>query len=188
MKPPAAPHDPTISGTIVPRRGSLLPIWFLLPPVRPAHTESLRRQITSLPPAAAGWTFPSQLTAFTVFTPKKSGATFRTSNFALRSAPFRISTFGDSFGPLSANSTFPSQVPDLTLFDLSYLRTLRPRSNSFHQKTPVIPLIPLNSTYAVPRNEFFLTNSKMSTFPSQTPISSLFFVPRKQPLRFTTQH
>src|SRR5688572_25884543 len=52
--------------------------------------------------------------------------------------------------------SFPSQVTDLTLFNPFYPH---PRffqqsqhSASFHQKSPAIPHIPLNSTYTVPRN------------------------------------
>src|SRR5688500_1888399 len=51
-------------------------------------------------------------------------------------------------------STFPSQVPAIILFNLFYPSPLTPlhsqHSTSFHRKSPVIPLIPLNSTYAVP--------------------------------------
>ena len=50
--------------------------------------------------------------------------------------------------------TFLLQVTDLTLFNPFYLRaharSHRQHSTSFSQKTPVIPPIPLNSTYAVP--------------------------------------
>src|SRR5688572_3074617 len=71
-------------------------------------------------------------------------------------------------------STFPSQVSDLTLFNPFYLRNIHPRSTSFQRKSAVIPPIPLNSTYAVPRNDIFLTNAKMSTFPSQVPATTNF--------------
>src|SRR5688500_15948666 len=54
--------------------------------------------------------------------------------------------------------TLPSQPPAITLFNPFYPRAfdLTPRpfptalSTSFHQKSPAIPHIPLNSTYAVP--------------------------------------
>src|SRR5688500_2854421 len=50
--------------------------------------------------------------------------------------------------------TFPSQVPDLALFNLFYPRRRscrqRQHSTSFHPKSPAIPHIPLNSTYDVP--------------------------------------
>src|SRR5688500_209983 len=50
----------------------------------------------------------------------------------------------------SQMSTFPSQVPDLTLFNLFYPHPNAPHSTSFHQKSPALPPIPLNSIYTVP--------------------------------------
>src|SRR5688500_15724129 len=66
----------------------------------------------------------------------------------------------------TCESTFPSQVTDLT-FSAFYFGHLDAcgsnlNSTSFHQKSPVIPLIPLNSTYAVPPKE-------MLTFTTQVP-------------------
>src|SRR5687768_12447560 len=52
--------------------------------------------------------------------------------------------------PPAGMLTLPVQVPDLTLFNPFYPRPCASRSISFHQKSPVIPPIPLNSTYAVP--------------------------------------
>src|SRR5688572_1308083 len=65
--------------------------------------------------------------------------------------------FGKGDSSLSRRKlSFPSQVTDLTLFNPFYPH---PRSfqqsqhsASFHQKSPAIPPIPLNSTYTVPRN------------------------------------
>src|SRR5687767_2730566 len=72
-------------------------------------------------------------------------------------------------------STFPSQVPAIILFNLFYPSPLAPlhsqHSTSFHRKSPVIPLIPLNSTYAVPPKQKL-------TFPSQVPD---FFAFLRQP-------
>src|SRR5687768_4620115 len=65
--------------------------------------------------------------------------------------------------PATAGLTFLSEVPDLTLFNPFYPRPLARSqfqdSTSFHEKVPVIPHIPLNSTYAVPRK----VNSTFST-------------------------
>jgi hypothetical protein len=102
--------------------------------------------------------------------------------------------------PFTTMLSFPLQVPAITLFNpfyplpLTATRTpLAPfRSTSFHQKSPVIPHIPPNSTYAVPRNEIFSDALKMLTFPSQIPAitdSNLFFhsitrTPARFPLPF----
>ncbi len=94
----------------------------------------------------------------------------------------------------SGHSTFPTQVPDLTLFNPFYPQppapSLSERSTSFHRKTPAIPLIPLNSTYAVPpRIDRVETSSVLHAslrrfvdFPSATPCihdfhASKFFSP-----------
>src|SRR5688572_20188047 len=85
-------------------------------------------------------------------------------------------------GPMS---TFPSQVPDLTLFNLFYPPRSclqRQHSNSFHQKRPVIPPIPLNFTYAVPPSPA----PAGLTFPSQVPATansrtSFSFQPAQHP-------
>src|SRR5687767_10096409 len=155
MKTPAAPTDPTFCARIVSRGGRLLPIWFL-----PALVAtSLLRQVTSSLPLGMS-TFPLQVLAFTIFTPKNRHFVRIRCFFPFkRSLPLRM-------------FILPSQVPDLTLFNPFYLRTIRPHSTSFRQKTPVIPPIPLNSTYVVPRNDVFLTNAKMSTFPSQVPATT----------------
>src|SRR5687768_6854941 len=110
-------------------------------------------------------------------------------------------------------STFPPQVPAITLFNPFYpqLRIFTPseHSTSFHQKSPVIPPIPLNSTYAVPPKlliSFFPSalgfidslafgiwalchSPQMLTFPSQVPetansdrLNACAHVPGQMPL------
>src|SRR5688572_726361 len=69
---------------------------------------------------------------------------------------------------------FSTQVPDLTLFNPFYPRHLSrspiKHSTFFHQKSPAIPHIPLNSTYDVPPDRNHKSDIKNeSTFPTQVP-------------------
>ena len=56
--------------------------------------------------------------------------------------------------------TFPPQVPDLTLFNPFYLRPIRSRSTSFHQKRPQF-----HSFHLIPPTLYRQTEGQLSPFP-----------------------
>src|SRR5688572_5042939 len=129
-------------------------------------TNAAAPKLGTAPPQS---TFPTQVPDLTFLTissrpsePLYSGLSASLPNILARGR-----AHSDSLGML----TFPSQVPAISLFNPFYPCSLN-RSHSFHAKTPVIPLIPLNSTYAVPPKE-------TSTFPSQVP--DFFVLLRRSP-------
>ena len=99
-------------------------------------------------------TFPSQVPDFFIFL-----RSFRKTNpppFVPRPGigDFPTSLCRYVAKSLTRISRLPSQVPEITLFNPFYPRTIgfapglpAARSTSFHQKSPAIPPIPLNSTY-----------------------------------------
>jgi len=100
---------------------------------------------------------------------------------------------GSKTSPSLKMSTFPTEVPAITLFNRFYPRPLGARSTSFYQKTPVIPPIPVNSTYSRSISVASVSSSsvisvllppfhaRMLTFLSQVPDFIVFHRPKTEP-------
>ena len=139
MKMPAASVDPTIRGDTLSRPHAS---------ARIAHSSELL-------------TFRLQVPAMTNFDHLSSRLTSKRLTISAARSASRVA------GLL----TFLSQVPDLTLFNLLYprpaVRSRPPHSTSSHQKSPVIPPIPLNSTCAVPPKRNISSRSVTRSIRSQ---------------------
>ena len=145
------------------------------------------------------WNYPPQRSAFTTFTFLSACIhdfhANKISPSILLEKYLRVlrALRGSKTSPSLKMSTFPTEVPAITLFNRFYPRPLGARSTSFHQKTPVIPPIPVNSTYSRSISVASVSSSsvisvllppfhaRMLTFLSQVPDFIVFHRPKTEP-------